>query len=83
MKYAFIRQHASEYPVATACRVLGVSRSGYHAALVRPESARSRADRKLTALITEAHTVSRRSYGASTRNCEPRACASGASAWHA
>ena len=51
MIYAFIRRHASEHPVATACRVLGVSRSGYHAALVRPESERDRADRALTEAI--------------------------------
>ena len=64
MIYAFIRQHASEHTVAMACRVLGVSRSGYHAALVRPESERARADRALTELIGEAHVASRRTYGA-------------------
>ena len=64
MTYAFIRQHASEYPAATACRVLGVSRSGYHASLVRPESERARADRALTALVVASHAASRRTYGA-------------------
>ncbi len=64
MIYAFIRRHASEHPVAMACRVLGVSRSGYHAALVRPESDRGRADRALTALIAESHRASRQTYGA-------------------
>ncbi len=73
MKYAFIRQHASEYPVATACRVLGVSRSGYHAALFRPESERAHADRTLTALIARAHATSRRSYGAPRLHEELRA----------
>jgi putative transposase len=64
VKYAFIRQHASEYPVAMACRVLGVSRTGYHAWQARPESARRRADRALGALVAEAHAQSRRTYGA-------------------
>ena len=64
MKYAFIRRHASEYPVAAACRVLGVSRSGYHASLTRPESERARADRELTALMAEAHAKSRCTDGA-------------------
>lgn len=64
MIHAFIRQHASEYPAAMACRVLGVSRSGYQASLVRPESERSKADRALTTLIATSHTASRQAYGA-------------------
>ena len=64
MIYAFIRQHESEFPAAAACRVLSVSRSGYQASLVRPESERAKADRDLTALITASHTASRQTYGA-------------------
>lgn len=64
MIHAFIRQHESEFPAAMASRVLGVSRSGYQASLVRPESERSKADRALTALIAESHRASRRTYGA-------------------
>lgn len=64
MIHAFIRQHASEYSAAMACRVLGVSRSGYQAALVRPESERAKADHALTTLITESHRASRQTYGA-------------------
>ena len=64
MKYAFIRQHASEYPVAMACRVLGVSRSGYHAALARPECERARVDRELSVAIAASHAASRKTYGA-------------------
>lgn len=64
MIYAFIRQHESEFPAAMACRVLGVSRSGYHASCVRPESERSKADRALTALVTASHAASRQTYGA-------------------
>ena len=64
MIYAFVRLHASEYPAAVACRVLGVSRSGYHAALVRPESERAKADRDLTTLVVASHAASRKTYGA-------------------
>jgi len=64
MIHAFIRTHASEFPAVMACRVLGVSRSGYQASLVRPESDRATADRALTALIAESHTASRQAYGA-------------------
>jgi putative transposase len=44
-------------------RVLGVSRSGYYAWLVRPESARSEENRQLLPLIRQAHLKSRRNYG--------------------
>lgn len=64
MIHAFIRQHASEYPAALACRVLGVSRSGYQASLVRPESERTQADRALLVLIAASHRASRQTYGA-------------------
>jgi len=47
-----------------ACRVLGVSRSGYYEARGRPPSARAVADEALTATIREVHTMSRGSYGA-------------------
>lgn len=30
MKFAFIEQHASTWPVNVMCRMLGVSRSGYY-----------------------------------------------------
>lgn len=59
--------------MALACRVLGVSRSGFHAALVRPESERARADRALSALIADVHAASRRTYGAPRVRAEIRA----------
>lgn len=46
-----------------ACRVLGVSSSGYYDWLGRPESPRELRDRELTKLIREIHEESRRSYG--------------------
>jgi putative transposase len=52
------------YGVATMCRVLGVSTSGYYAWHQRPPSARARADAELTARITAIHQYSRATYGA-------------------
>jgi putative transposase len=50
--------------VATLCRLLGVSRSGYYAWRTRPPSARARADQELTRQIQEVHDQSRGTYGA-------------------
>jgi helix-turn-helix protein len=50
--------------VATTCRVLAVSASGYYAWRKWPPSARARADAELTARITAIHQYSRATYGA-------------------
>jgi putative transposase len=63
MRFAFIRRHTGEYPVAWMCQVLGVSLSGYYAWLHRPESRRSRDDRRLLLEIRAIHRQSRRRYG--------------------
>jgi integrase-like protein/helix-turn-helix protein len=52
------------HPIATMCRVLGVSPGGYYARLKRPPSARARADVELSARIAEIHRRSRSTYGA-------------------
>ncbi len=52
------------HPIATICRVLGVSPGGYYARLKRPPSARARADAELSARIAEIHRHSRATYGA-------------------
>jgi putative transposase len=52
------------YGVATMCRVLAVSASGYYAWRQRPPSARARADAELTARIRAIHQYSRGTYGA-------------------
>ena len=48
---------------AVACRVLGVSRSGYYGWEGRPGSARAARDKELLKLIERAHADSRGSYG--------------------
>ena len=40
MKFAFIAKHRSIWPVAWQCEALGVSRSGFHAWLIRCRSTR-------------------------------------------
>jgi len=51
------------HPIATLCRVLGVSASGYYAWAVRPASARATADAALMEQIRVIHTRSRGTYG--------------------
>ena len=63
MRFVFIRRHAREFPVAWMCQVLGVSLSGYYGWLHRPESQRSREDRRLLLEIRAIHRQSRRTYG--------------------
>ena len=52
------------YPVATMCRLLGVSASGYYAWQGRAPSARAESDRALLDRIREIHRISRETYGA-------------------
>jgi transposase InsO family protein len=53
-----------EYPVRLLCRVLSVSRSGFHAWLVREPSQRSLARERLKVAALAAHTRTRQTYGA-------------------
>ena len=56
--------HQAAYPIATMCRLLGVSSSGYHAWVKRRPSQRSKTDAALMAEIHAVHTASRGTYGA-------------------
>ena len=56
--------HRAVHAVATMCRVLGVSPSGYYAWRKRPLATRTRADVELTAHIDAIHRASRGTYGA-------------------
>jgi putative transposase len=59
-----VRANQAVHRVATMCRVLGVSTSGYYAWLKRPPSRRARKDLDLTVRIRTAHDRSRGTYGA-------------------
>ena len=62
--------HQAVHPIATMCRVLGVSLSGYYAWRERPLSVRARADVKLSAEIQAIHRESRGTYGVPRSHAE-------------
>jgi putative transposase len=63
MKFDFIAAKEVAFPVATMCRVLGVSPSGYYACKSRPPSKRVADDARVAAEIAAAHRASRGIYG--------------------
>ena len=63
MKFDFIASKEVAFPVATMCRVLGVSTSGYYARRTRPPAERAAEDARLSAQIGAAHKGSRGIYG--------------------
>lgn len=56
--------HQAEFPIATMCRVLGISCSGYYAWRTRSSSQRARSNTALTETVRTIHAVSRGTYGA-------------------
>jgi len=62
--FGFIAKRKAEHSVKTLCRVLGVSRSGFHAWERRAPSDRQLADAWLSERICEIHAESRQTYGA-------------------
>jgi putative transposase len=63
MRYRCINRRGDQYPVRLMCRLLKVSRSGYYAWRVRPESHRARTDREVTQVISRLHAQSKGVYG--------------------
>lgn len=63
MKYAWIKQHAPEFPVGAMCRFTKVSRSAYYAWLNRSETEDEKSDAELTVLIKSVFNKSRATYG--------------------
>jgi len=72
--FRFIAAKRAEHSIQIMCRVLEVSRSGFHAWVVRDLSTRALADEKLAARIATIHTGSRCTYGlrAFTPSCASR-----------
>jgi putative transposase len=64
MRFAFIAKHRHIWPVSGLCEVLEVSRSGFHAWLNRPTSARDINNAKLVMAIEASFKASDRTYGA-------------------
>jgi putative transposase len=61
--FRFIAAKRTEHSIAIMCRVLEVSRSGYHAWMLRPLSARGVEDARLTTRICELFPKRRGAYG--------------------
>ena len=72
MTFTFIARRCDDLPVATCCRVMGVSTSAFYAWQAEPVSTRDWADAVLTNAIVDIHTVSRRSYGSPRVHAELR-----------
>ncbi|NLR73017.1 IS3 family transposase [Novosphingobium sp. ERN07] len=64
MRFAFIAKHRGIWPVSWICEALGVSRSGFHAWLVRAPSARLRSGEDVGARVRASFISSYRTYGA-------------------
>jgi putative transposase len=59
-----VSDNQAEFPIATMCRLLGVSPSGYYAWTKRQPSRRAQTDTALVAEIRAARAASRGIYGA-------------------
>jgi putative transposase len=70
--FGFIAAKRAEHSVKTMCRVLEVSRSGFHAWARREPSARALEDERLTERIREIHRENRRVYGSPRIHAELR-----------
>jgi putative transposase len=78
-----VSENRAVHPVATMCRVLGVSPSGYHAWTRRIPSRRASEDAVLRDRIVAIHAAAHGTYGAPafTPSLQPRASTWAASAW--
>ena len=61
--FRFIAAERANFPISLCCRVLGVSRSGFHAWLRRAPSDRDLADAWLCEQVRTIHVESRSTYG--------------------
>ena len=70
--FGFIAAKKAEHSVKTMCRVLEVSRSGFHAWARREPSPRALEDVRLTERIREIHRENRKIYGSPRIHAELR-----------
>ena len=70
--FRFIAAKKAEHSIKIMCRVLEVSRSGFHAWAAREPSARAVADAALSERIAEIHGESRTTYGSPRVHAELR-----------
>ena len=70
MRFGFIRDHRDEFHITTMCRVLRVSRSGFHAWLRRPESPRAARHKRIMVDMRAISQRTRSSYGSPRMHAE-------------
>jgi putative transposase len=63
VKFAFIKEHLSEFPVERVCEALDVSRSGYYDWKDRPRSSQIKRREELAVKIQDIHEENRGAYG--------------------
>lgn len=68
-----IEASRDEFPVSLMCEALEVSRSGFYAWSLRPESKRSKENKELALEIEEVHRKSRKTYGSPRVHAELKA----------
>ena len=73
MRFGFIEQHRSTWPVRIMCRVLEVSPSGYYAWRTRPESKRAADNRRLLDDVRRLQTHHHGRYGSPRMHATLRA----------
>lgn len=64
MKFGFVAKHRGAWPVGMMCGALGVSRSGFYAWLVRPQSRRNLSNEAISQQVRQSFLDSDRTYGA-------------------
>jgi putative transposase len=64
VKYAWIKNHMTEFPVDLMCRFMRVSRSAYYAWLHRTPATGEKDDAELTGIVQALFTKSRATSGA-------------------
>jgi putative transposase len=79
MRFRFIEDRRTDYPVRILCDVLGVSPAGYYAWRARPESRRSAANRDLVDDIKRVHRDAYGRYGSPRIHIELKAQGRGVS----
>ena len=72
VRYRFIEDHRGQYPLASMCRVLGVSTSGFYRWKKNPGSSREKENLRLVTHIKAVHKESRKTYGSPRIHAELR-----------
>ena len=70
MTFRFIADHADQWPITWLCEALDVSASGYHAWLVRTDSATELRRQELVAAMQEIHAEMKQRYGSPRMTAE-------------